>query len=149
MQTGGAKLAALLLAVLTVATGGIAAFALTGHLAPNKEAPTRAQAAPPPPPPPPPTVTTNPAPAESVARTVPPPPTRVLIVATRGNCWVSAHRGTITGPVLLERTLRTGERIQLRARKIALELGASGNVDLTVNGKPRNLPLGTVDLTLG
>ena len=153
MQSAGPKLAVLLLALLTVVTGGLAAFALTGHVVqqgPTSTATHRADPAPPPPPPPPPPAsTTTPAPAASVARAVPARRTRVVIVAARGSCWVSAHLGSATGPVLLERTLQAGERVELHGRKIALELGASGNVDLTVDGKPRNIPLGTVSLALG
>jgi len=85
----------------------------------------------------------------SVSAPARPQQVRVVIAATRGRCWVSAHRGSTTGPVLLERTLDQGERVTLTSRKIVLELGASGNVDLTVNGKSRVVPSSTASVTFG
>jgi Domain of unknown function (DUF4115) len=78
-----------------------------------------------------------------------PQPVRVVIAATRGRCWVAAHRGSATGPVLLARTLDQGEKVTLSSRKMVVELGASSNVDLTVNGKPRAIPSGAASITLG
>jgi hypothetical protein len=73
----------------------------------------------------------------------------VRIAATRGDCWVVAHAGSADGPVLLERTLRSGEQATVSARRVFLELGAAGNVDVMLNGKPRPIPSGTTDLVLG
>ena len=73
----------------------------------------------------------------------------VRIAATRGDCWVVAHAGSADGPVLLERVVRSGEQVTVRARRVWLELGAAGNVDLTLNGKPRPIPSGTTNLVLG
>jgi hypothetical protein len=56
---------------------------------------------------------------------------------------VSAHEGSPRGPALVERVLRTGETVTLRGRKIWLELGAAGNVDVSVDGKARPIPTGT------
>jgi uncharacterized protein DUF4115 len=67
---------------------------------------------------------------------------RVQIVASRGDCWVSAHEGSPRGAALVERVLRTGETVTLRGRKIWLELGAAGNVDVSVDGKARPIPPG-------
>ena len=74
---------------------------------------------------------------------------RVQIVATRGDCWVSAHEGSPRGPALLERVLRTGEAVTLRGRKIWLELGAAGNVDVSVDGKTRPILSGTTNVVVG
>ncbi len=76
-------------------------------------------------------------------------PDRVTIAASRGDCWVSAHSRSATGPVLIERVLRQGETVTLRARRIWLELGAAGNVDVTLNGKPRSISSGTTKVVLG
>jgi len=74
---------------------------------------------------------------------------RVQIVATRGDCWVSAHKGSPAGPALVERVLHTGETVTLRGRRIWLEFGAAGNVDVSVDGKERPIPTGTTNVVLG
>lgn len=81
-----------------------------------------------------------------VHRTVEP---SVQIVATRGDCWVSAHKGSPAGPALVERVLHTGETVTLRGRRIWLEFGAAGNVDVSVDGKERPIPTGTTNVVLG
>ena len=74
---------------------------------------------------------------------------RVQIVASRGDCWVSAHEGSPRGAALVERILHAGETITLRARKIWLELGAAGNVDVSVDGIEQPIPTGTTNVVLG
>ena len=86
-------------------------------------------------------------PDQTVVRTAVQP--RVQIAATRGDCWVSAHEGSSRGPALVERVLHTGETVTLRGRKIWLELGAAGNVDVSVDGKARPIPTGTTNVVLG
>jgi len=106
------------------------------------------QTAPPPPraiKPPPPQTHTQPA----ATRPSAPETASVRIAATRGDCWVVAHAGSAAGPVLIERVVRSGEQVTLRARRIWLELGAAGNVDITLNGKARAIPFGTTNLILG
>ena len=103
---------------------------------------------------PPPPHAIKPAPPQTrtqVAATRPSAPqaASVRIAATRGDCWVVAHAGSAAGPVLIERVIRSGEQVTLRARRIWLELGAAGNVDITVNGKARAIPSGTTSLVLG
>ena len=73
----------------------------------------------------------------------------VTITASRGDCWISAHRGSATGPVLAQKTLLEGESTSLRGRKIWLELGAAGNVDVSVDGKARPIPTGTTNVVVG
>jgi hypothetical protein len=73
----------------------------------------------------------------------------VQIVASRGDCWVAAHRGSADGPPLVERVLRQGERMTLRGRRLWLEFGAAGNVDVLVNGRDRPIPSGTTNVVLG
>ncbi len=74
---------------------------------------------------------------------------QVQIVATRGDCWVSAHEGSPAGHALVERVLHTGETVTLHGRKIWLELGAAGNVDVSVDGKARPVPSGTTSVVVG
>lgn len=72
----------------------------------------------------------------------------VTIRATRGDCWVLARARSENGRTLAERVLLEGESMTVRARSVWLSLGASANVDVTVNGTPRELPFGTVDVVL-
>jgi len=103
---------------------------------------------------PPPPRAIKPAPTQSrtqpaATRPSAPPAASVRIAATRGDCWVVGHAGSAAGPVLIERVVRSGEQVTLRARRIWLELGAAGNVDITLNGKARAIPSGTTNLVLG
>ena len=91
------------------------------------------------------------APAERVSQRAPaarPRVVSVIVSAVRGDCWISAHSDSQTGPLLAERLLAAGATLTLRARRIWLELGAAGNVDVSVNGKPRTIPLGTTQIVL-
>lgn len=74
---------------------------------------------------------------------------RVLIVASGGDCWVSAREGSSRGPALVPRVLHTGETVTLRGRKIWLELGAAGNVNVSVDGKTQPIPTGTTTVVVG
>jgi hypothetical protein len=51
--------------------------------------------------------------------------------------------------VLDERVLSQGESISLQSRSVWLAVGAAGNLDVTVNGKPRTLSPGTISVVLG
>ena len=83
---------------------------------------------------------------QTVAQTTTVP--RVQIAATRGDCWVAARKGSPDGPALVARVLREGETVTLRGRRIFLELGAAGNVDVSVNGKAP-VPSGTANMVVG
>ena len=72
----------------------------------------------------------------------------VVVTATRGDCWLAARAGSETGPVLEERLLVQGESVRFRAARVWLSLGASGNVDVLVDQRPREVPAGTVALVL-
>jgi hypothetical protein len=82
--------------------------------------------------------------------TPPAPPAEAIIVVTaaRGDSWFSARLGSEEGRVLDERVLAQGESVRLEGPRIWLSVGAAGNVDLTVNGKPRSISPGTVELVL-
>ena len=87
-------------------------------------------------------------PATTTATTPPPAPTLVVVTASRGDSWFSARVGSEDGRVLDERVLRQGESVRLRGARIWLTVGAAGNVDVTVNGEPRTIAPGTVELVL-
>jgi hypothetical protein len=113
-----------------------------GSAAPARRTTTREQ--PPPAPPPPPAIT----------RTAPvaPPPTpdvsTIVLSASRGDCWVLARDGSSTGPVLYEGLLQQGASTRLKAERLWLSLGAAANVDLVIDGKPEELPGGTVEVVV-
>jgi hypothetical protein len=75
-------------------------------------------------------------------------PAVVVLRAVRGDSWFSARVGSENGKVLDERVLAQGESVQLRGQRIWLSVGAAGNVEVTVDGKPRTLPPGTVSVVL-
>lgn len=75
-------------------------------------------------------------------------PTVVVVTAARGDSWFSARVGSENGRVLDERVLAQGESVRLRGERIWLTVGAAGNVDVTVGGKPRALSPGTVSVVL-
>jgi hypothetical protein len=76
-------------------------------------------------------------------------PTTVVIRASRGASWFSARAGSEEGRVLDERTLAQGESAQVEAERVWLTVGAAGNVDVLVNGRPLTVPVGTIALLLG
>ena len=86
--------------------------------------------------------TTTPAPAAARLATV-------VLTATRGDCWFQARAESATGQVLDERVLSQGESISLKGKSVWLAVGAAGNLDVTVNGKPRPLSPGTISVVLG
>jgi uncharacterized protein DUF4115 len=97
---------------------------------------------------------TVPSPEKVATRATPIPVTqpiaaRVTIVASRGDCWVAARKGSSAGPVLFERVVTQGETVTVRGQRIWLELGAAGNVDVSVNGRSHSVPAGTTNILLG
>jgi hypothetical protein len=95
------------------------------------------------------TIRPEPPPTETTAaEPAPPELARVTVTATRGACWVQAKVGSENGRTLAERVLLEGESVTMRAAAVWLTLGASANVDVTVNGRPRRLGFGTVAVVL-
>ncbi len=74
--------------------------------------------------------------------------TRVVVRAVRGDCWVSARAGSPQGKVLYADVLREGSQMTVSARKVWLELGAAGNVVVTVDGRARQVAPGTTAFLL-
>jgi hypothetical protein len=131
----------------------VALLLLSGHLASDGSDPPAARTPVVPPstgarrakrPPPPP-----PAAVPAASTTTQAAVLQVTIQASRGDCWVEAHKGGEQGPVLLERVVNQGETVTLRGQRIWLALGAAGNVDISVDGKTRTIPNGTTQITLG
>jgi len=79
---------------------------------------------------------------------VEPAETVVILTAVRGESWFSARVGSANGRVLDERVLALGETVRLRGERVWLSVGAAGNVDVTVDGKPKELAPGTVSVVL-
>ena len=98
-----------------------------------------------PPAPPPPTKRVDPEAAPP--NTTPSATVVITIKASRGDCWVNAHRGSPSGKQLAYETLQQGKSITLRGPRIWLQLGAAGNVDITVNGRARPVPSATTGPT--
>ncbi len=109
--------------------------------------------------PPTPTTRSRPAPPAPTKRVVPNPtpatnttPSTTVVItikASRGACWVNAHRGSPSGKQLAYQTLQQGKSITLRGPRIWLQLGAAGNVDITVNGRARPVPSAGTGFVLG
>jgi hypothetical protein len=74
---------------------------------------------------------------------VPPPPVpaslRLTVTATTGACWLEARRGSVAGPLLVERTLAPGDAVRLHGQRIWLRLGDPASVQLRLNGRPLRL----------
>jgi hypothetical protein len=60
---------------------------------------------------------------------------QLVLSAVRGDCWLRVRIGSVSGPVLYEKTLAQGEKISFTGRQLWIRLGAPANVDLTVNGR--------------
>jgi hypothetical protein len=91
-----------------------------------------------------------PEPRAPAATTQPQPPAAaqrvtVTVTAARGDSWISARLGSESGRVLDERLLAQGETARVTGPRVWLLVGASANVDVRVNGKPRSLAPGTVE----
>jgi hypothetical protein len=101
------------------------------------------------PPPPASTTTSTTTTAATTTSTTAALATTVIVTAARGDCWISARVGSESGRVLEERLLAQGESVTLRGARVWMSIGASGNLDVTVNGEERELQSGTVAVVLG
>ncbi len=138
-----AALAAALLGLFVLVLSGAITTETDGPDVPNS-APNRSVSETAPPtaaPPDPPAATTT-------TRRAAPELAEVTVRATRGDCWVETRLGSENGRTLAALLLPVGESVTFKARAVWLSLGASGNVDVTVNGRPRALPSGTVAVVL-
>jgi len=106
----------------------------------------RREARPGPPPPPAPPSTRRDRQAASVASR--PSISTVVLSAVRGDCWLSVRAGGESGTVLYEGVLAQGDALRFKRRKLWLRLGAASNLEISVNGRPAQVPAGTVDVLL-
>jgi hypothetical protein len=83
---------------------------------------------------------------ETETETEPPPPPTLVLTATRGECYLVVRRGSADGDVLYEAILPQGGAVDFAGPRLWLRLGASTNLDATLDGKPIKLPEGTVDV---
>jgi cytoskeleton protein RodZ len=133
------SVAAVALAVVGVAVIGILAFAFSGG--------TQPQATPPPLPPRP----TRPPPAQPPAaapantRRPPPPVAAALaLTASGGDCWLSVHVNSATGPLLYQGILRTGHSLRFVPGRLWIRIGAPWNLTARLDAAPvTNLPAQT------
>ena len=68
---------------------------------------------------------------------------RIVLVASRGRCWLSVHQGSATGRLVYERTLEQGRTAHFVSTRLWIRIGAPWNVDATLNGKAVQLPAST------
>jgi cytoskeleton protein RodZ len=92
------------------------------------------------------TTASRPSPVAARPRPRPPPapvPRRAALVlsASNGRCWIEAHAGSQTGPLLYMNTLEQGRSLTLKRTRLWIRLGAPEAVVATLNGKPVPLPL--------
>ena len=73
---------------------------------------------------------------------------RIVLVATRGPCWLSVHLGSATGRSVYERTLEQGRTARFISTRLWIRIGAPWNVDATLNGKAVQLPASTGDVVV-
>jgi transcriptional regulator with XRE-family HTH domain len=118
LAVGGIALAILAVSIWLVGVGGGSKQ--------SQQPPPRHHTPPPPPPPPP-------APAK-------PRLVSLTLTATRGSCWLDAHRGSQTGTTLHTGTLQPGQSVHLAGRRIWIRLGDPPSLNATLNGKAVALP---------
>jgi cytoskeleton protein RodZ len=73
---------------------------------------------------------------------------RIVLVATRGPCWLSVHRGSATGRAVYETTLEQGRTARFSSTRLWIRIGAPWNIDATLNGKAVQLPASTGDVVV-
>jgi len=73
---------------------------------------------------------------------------RLVLVASRGPCWLSVHVGSATGRLLYERTLEPGLAARFVSERLWIRVGAPWNLDATLNGKSVGLPPSTGDVVV-
>jgi cytoskeleton protein RodZ len=68
----------------------------------------------------------------------------LVLVAARGDCWLSVRAGSRDGRVLDEGLLYAGATIQVAAKRLWIRIGAPWNLDARLNGRAlRGLPADT------
>lgn len=62
-------------------------------------------------------------------------PTRLVLVAARGDCWLSVRAGSREGSILYEGVLGEGRSLRFAGRRLWIRMGAPWNLDAKLNGK--------------
>lgn len=73
---------------------------------------------------------------------------RIVLVATRGPCWLSVHLGSATGKAVYEGTLDQGRTARFSSTRLWIRIGAPWNIDATLNGNAVQLPAATGDVVV-
>lgn len=74
---------------------------------------------------------------------------RLLLVAARGDCWLSVRAGSREGRVLYEGMLRQGETARAAGSRLWVRIGAPWNLDASWNGRAlRGLPADTGNIVV-
>jgi len=131
--TGSGLVVVVLAGIFAVAVLVVVAFAFSSDPTADPTAGTKAPTQ---------TVTT---PTSSIVQ--PPPaapakPVKLAVRAVRGDCWVTVHRGSATGPIEFSGTIFKGEVQRFTARKLVLEFGdaPTENLNVSLNGHRAQLP---------
>jgi cytoskeleton protein RodZ len=76
------------------------------------------------------------APARQPARRI-----RLVLTAARGDCWMSVHANSASGPLLYQGSLEQGQTQRFaKWRRIWIELGAPANLRVRLNGNAVRFP---------
>jgi cytoskeletal protein RodZ len=86
-------------------------------------------------------------PTSSIVQPPAPAPAKAVqlaIRAVRGDCWVTVHRGSASGPIAFSGTIYKGEVQRFRNTKLVLEFGdaPTENLNVSLNGHRAQLPAG-------
>lgn len=90
--------------------------------------------------------TRNARPAKSALHAARGPASRVtaqaqlVLVASRGACWLSVHADSESGLVLYEGTLQRTRTVRFAHRRLWIRFGAPWNLELRLNGRLVHLP---------
>jgi cytoskeleton protein RodZ len=79
------------------------------------------------------TIAPRPRPPKRVASSA--PTGRLVLAATRGDCWVSVRAGSRDGRVLYEGMVSEGDLVQVAGPRLWVRIGAPWNIDGTLNGR--------------
>jgi cytoskeletal protein RodZ len=90
---------------------------------------------------PPAATTTAPAPPAKRGRDGTPALARLVVTASRGDCWLSVRAGSRDGRVLYEGMLREGDSLRVARTRLWVRMGAPWNLEARLNGRAlRGLP---------
>ncbi len=73
---------------------------------------------------------------------------KLVLVASRGSCWLSIRAGSETGPVLYENTLQQAGTLHFAREQLWIRLGAPWNLELRLNGRPTSLPSSSIPINV-